>query len=250
LTAIVDRHFQSLVQTGGIAAVNYSTQIVAGLASLLAFREIYIVPLSEADRRDEKMERLIIGLLMLAVPLAGIVACLSHDMVAVLFQRGRFDAAATDLTASVLRIYAFVLIPSMITTPIARMLQIVGRTRAIHLIYIANGLFLALFGALLVVWARLDAQGVAGMLLLSSVATSGVAAILIARYGVVVRWMRIGRYFVYAVLVTAVAYAVATGVVANIVGPWLRLIFGGAAYGAVIAGTYFAVRGRLRTISG
>jgi putative peptidoglycan lipid II flippase len=250
LTSVVNRHFQSLVQPGGIAAVNYSAQIVTGLSTLLTFREIYIVPLSESERREQKLERLVIGLLMLSVPAAGAVACFSHEMIQVLFQRGRFDAAATDLTASVLRIYAFALIPAAISTPMMRMLQIVGRTRAIHVVYVVQGLVLIVFGAVLVTWARFDAEGVAGMLLAASVVTSAVAAGLVARYGVVVNWWRIGRYFGYAVIVTVVASACGTGVIANATSPWSRLILGGAAYGTVVALTYFAVRRRLRTIAG
>lgn len=250
LSGIVDRHFQSLVQPGGIAAVNYSAQIVTGLAGLLTLREIYIVPLSESERREQKLERLVIGLLMLAVPAAGVVSCFSHEMIQILFQRGRFDASATELTASVLRIYAFALIPSAIAAPMTRMLQIVGRTRAIHAIYIAQGLACAVFGSVLVTWARLDAEGVAGMLLAASLATSAAGAGLVARYGVVVSWWRIGKYFGYAVFVTAIASAFATGITAGVSGPWSRLILGGAAYGTVVALTYFAVRRRLRTIAG
>ena len=249
-TGIVDRHFQSQVQAGGIAALNYSMQLISGLAALLTFREIYIVPLSEAHRRDEKVERLIIGLLLLAVPIVGLIVCFAHEIVYVLFQRGRFDAQATELTGAVLQVYALTLITSTVATPLARMLQIVGHTRLIHVMYVASALSLAFFGYLFVVRLSLGAWGAAWMLVVSSFVTCGVSAVLVARCGVRLHWLRIVRYFVYAGLAATVAYAAAAIASGFADGPWPKLILGGTAYAAVISATYFAVRRRLRTISG
>lgn len=250
LGSIVDRHFQSLVPAGGIAAVNYSSQLITGIIGLLAFREIYIVPLAEADRREEKLERLIIGLLLLAIPAAAFTASFAHDIVKMLFERGRFDAAATDLTASLLRIYAFVLIPSMIGSPLARMLQIVGRTNLIHLVYLSNAIAIAMFGTLFVVWLRLDTQGIAWMLLTAATLSTTVTAGLVARTGLSVRWGRVARYAFFAMLVAAVATGLGLEMASQFNGAVMRLIMGGATFGIVIGSAYFAVRRRLLTISG
>lgn len=250
VTAIVDRHFQSQVPAGGIAALSYSAQLVSGLVSLLTFREIYIVPLSEAGRRDEKLERLVIGLLLLAVPLVGLVVCFAHEIVYVLFQRGRFDAHATALTASVLQIYVMTAIASAVATPLARMLQIVGRTNLIHVMYAASAAALALFGYVFVVRLGLGTRGAAWMIVTASFVSGGAAAALVARCGVRLRWSRIVRYFGYAVAVAGLAYAAATIVGSAAGGTWPKLILGGGAYAAVIGATYFVVRNRLRTISG
>jgi putative peptidoglycan lipid II flippase len=249
-TGIADRHFQSQVPAGGIAALNYSAQLVSGLVALLTFREIYIVPLSEADRRDEKLERLIIGLLLLAVPVVGLVVCFAHEIVYVLFQRGRFDAQATALTASVLQVYVLTAITAAVTTPLARMLQIVGRTNLIHAMYAASAAALVLFGYLFVVRLGLGTRGAAWMIVAASFATGGAAAALVAHCGVRLRWGRIARYFGYGAVVAGLAYAAASVVGGAAGGTWPKLVLGGSAYAAVIGGAYFGVRDRLRTISG
>lgn len=250
LAGLADRHFQSLAPAGGIAAINYATQLITGIAGLLTFREIYIVPLSESDRRDEKLERLIIGLLMLSVPVVGLIVCFAHEIVYVLFQRGRFDEHATAVTASVLQVYALTLIPGAITTPLARMLQLVERTRLIHVVYLASAGGIVLFGFLFVVGLGLGAVGVAWTLVSAAAVTCGVTARLVARCGLHLNWRRVGRYLAYAIVVTGVAYAVAEVLSLAVAGVWPTLLLGGFGYAGVICATYFAVRRRLRTISG
>lgn len=250
VTTIVDRHFQSLVPAGGIAAVNYSTQIITGLMGLLTFREIYVVPLAEIDRRDEKLERLIIGLLALAIPLAVLVATMAHDIVEILFQRGRFDAAATDVTASVLQIGVFGLIPAVASNPLFRMLQIVDRISLIHVIYLSNAMFLGAFGYMFVVLLGWGVQGLAWMLLMNGVGSCIVTSMLVGRCGISVRWLRIGRYGAFISVSSGLAFLAAYVVVPWLGGTWARLICGGAAYGLVVFFMYLPIRGRLRTISG
>jgi putative peptidoglycan lipid II flippase len=250
VTAIIDRHFQSQVPAGGIAALSYSAQLVSGLVALLTLREIYIVPLSETGRRDEKLERLIIGLLLLAVPIVGLVICFAQEIIYVLFQRGRFDARATELTASVLQVYALTAISSAVTMPLARMLQIVGRTNLIHVMYAASAAALALFGYIFVVRLELGTRGAAWMIVTASFVASGASASLVGTCGVRLRWGRIARYFAYAALVAGLAFSAASVVGSAAGGIWPKLVLGGSAYAAVIGGTYFVMRNRLRTISG
>ncbi len=120
IPGIVDRHFQSFVAPGGIAAIGYASQLLMGVSSLIGMRDIFIVPLSEAKDRDRRLERLVIGMLLLSAPAAGVIASFAPEIVRILFERGRFNAEAADITASVLRILALSLVVSAVTTPLAR----------------------------------------------------------------------------------------------------------------------------------
>jgi putative peptidoglycan lipid II flippase len=250
VASIVDRHFQSLVPAGGIAALNYSTQIVSGLMGLLTFREIYVVSLSEIERRDEKLERLIIGLLMVAVPLAGFVAIMAREIVEILFQRGHFDGAATALTTSILQIAAFGLIPAAVTNPLARMLQIVDRVGLIHVIYLSNVIFLGAFGYLFIGLWGLGVQGLAWMLLLNGIGGCAVASILVTRCGISLRWMRIGRYLLFISGASGLAILTAMAAAFPLNQSWSRLAVGAPSYWVVIGAMYLLIRDRLKTISG
>ena len=97
LAALVDRHIQSFLAAGGIGAFNYSTQMVASLSTVLTLREGHMVPLTRQADRAERLTRLLSGLVLLAVPLAGLVALLAPEMVTVLLQHGRFNVEASGL---------------------------------------------------------------------------------------------------------------------------------------------------------
>jgi putative peptidoglycan lipid II flippase len=245
LPSIADRHFQSLVNPGGIAAIGYSSQLLMGISSLIGMREIFIVPLSEVERRNERIEQLIAGMLLLSVPIAGAVACFAPELVQILFQRGRFDAAAAELTASVLRILAFTLVIGAIATPLARVLQIVRQIRLMHVNYLASFLLLLASGGILIVWFRLGAQGIAWMHLAASVPSCAILVYLVSRCGIALRWRRLAGFLLFALLVTAAAAAAALAAASAFTGAWLRVSVGGVAYAAVLAMSYFAARRRL-----
>ncbi|MGE5538260.1 MAG: lipid II flippase MurJ [Gemmatimonas sp.] len=250
VTAMIDRHYQSLVPPGGIAAVGFAGQIITGLTGLLTFREIYIVPLSEHERRDEKLERLLIGLVVLAIPASVFGLCFAYEATDILFRRGRFDADAARVTADVLGVYILSVVPSVVTTPLARMLLIVDRVSWMHLYYLASAAILAAGGYVFVRVLDLGTQGVAWMLLVNAVGGCAAMAVLTGRFGIRPRWGRVLRYAVYAGFAAAVAFLCARLAAAPFVSSWARLAAGTPAYGAVVAMLFFIVRSRLRTISG
>jgi putative peptidoglycan lipid II flippase len=244
--SLVDRHFQSLVPPGGIAAIGYSAQLVNGLSNLLTMREIYLVPLAGAEGRAERLERLITGLLLLSVPLAGAIACFAPEIIQLLFQRGRFGAAATALTADVLRIYAVILIPAAINTPLIRMFQILDRIRFIHLLNLASALIYIVFGAVFISWLEFGATGIAWMYVASSLPITTILVLLIQRFGIALRWRRLAGYFLLAAGATAMAAAGALAAASSSSSDWARLLTGGAVYGLVVSLIYFLARPRLR----
>lgn len=248
VSALVDRHIQSFVPAGGIGAVNYATQIIGSLSNLLTFREIYMVPLTAQAERAERLERLLIGVLLVAVPLSGLVACFAPELVKVLLQRGRFDATATALTADVLRIGAFSLATAGITAPLYRMFQIVDRIHYMHVVNLTAALTLGIFGYLFVVALGWGVRGVASMQLASGTISTVLIAHLVGRCGVRVRWRTVLGWLALAACISGIAYAAAAAAITELENTWLRLVIGGTAYGLVVLFFYFLARAQLRGI--
>ena len=248
LTTVVDRHVQSFLAGGGVAAVNYSSQIVTSLSGLLSFREIYVVPLTKTADRTERLERLISGLVLLAIPASGLIVAFAPDLVSVLLQRGRFDAAATELTAQTLRIAAFTLVTSAMTTPLFRMFQICDRINYTHITYVATACALAIFGYLFVVELGWGVRGVALMQLASAIVSLIVIVYLVAQCGIALRWSLIVTHMALAGVISIVAYAAAVTATLHTSNVWGRLIVGGSIYCVVVLSGYFLARGQLRGI--
>ncbi len=248
LVSLLDRHFQSFLATGGVGAVNYSGQIIASLSNLLAFRDIYVVPLTQHADRAERLERLLSGLLLLSIPFAGFVACLAPDLVTALLQRGRFDATATALTAAVLRIGALSLVPQAVTGPLARMFQIIDRIHNTHVLYLAMAVSIVVFGYLFVIMLGWGVQGVASMQLGSSVVAAIVTSYLIDRCGIRLRWLPILGSLMLGLAVAGIASLAAAVAISRLEDTWLRLAAGGAAYSFVVLLCYFSARTQLRGI--
>jgi len=248
--SLTDRHFQSLLPPGGVAALGYCSQLLIGLSSLILMREIFIVPLSSHIGRAEKLERLIIGLLLLSVPAAGIVACFAPEIVGILFQHGRFDSTAAGLTAYTLRLMVWTLVPTAITMPLYRISPIIGRIHFVHVYFLSLAFFYAVFGALFIGWLDLGVSGIVYMYIAGNTLSCVVLAVLIDRCGVVLHWMRIGGYFLFALAVTTFASAAALGGATAASTPWARLLVGGLIYGLCLAAPYFVARSKLRRIIG
>jgi len=245
IRSIVDRHFQSLIAAGGIASLGYASQLLMGLSSIIGMREIFVVPLSEAQRRNERVERLILGLLLLSVPLAGAVACFAPEIVTILFRRGRFDAAAAAETAQVLRILSLTLVTSAIATPLMRVLQIVRRIRLLHVQYLASAVAALIFGSLFVRGLGLGAEGIAWMNLATSVPGCWLLVHLAARCGIELNWRPIGTCFAFAAATTCIAATAALGAASPWAAAWPRILIGGPVYAVLVAASYGAFWTRL-----
>lgn len=248
LASLVDRHMQSFLAAGGIGAVNYSTQITSTLANLLTFRDIYVVPLTQQAERAERLERLLSGVLLLAVPAACFVACLAPDLVKVLLQRGRFDAAATALTSEALRIVAFSLVTAGVMAPLARMFQIIDRIHYTQVAYLSWAAANAIFGYLFVIILGWGIQGVALMQLVASALTAVVTAYVVDRCGIKLRWRAILGWLTLAAFVSGMASVAALAAISGMENAWSRLFAGGATFGSVVLFCYFLARGQLRGI--
>lgn len=248
LGTLIDRHIQSFIPGGGISAVNYAAQLVNGLATVLLFREIFVVPLVREEGRSERLGRLIAGLVLVSVPVAGFIGCFAYDIVSILFERGRFDKAATEMTASVLQISVILIVIGVVLTPLARIFQIADRIHLTHVMYWSSALSLGIFGYLFVILLDLGLPGVAWMQVAASVVCVIVTAYLVHLCGERVGWRRVAKYFLIALAASTLAYAAACAVSASLQHSWLRLVAGGASYGTVVTVIYLLARSQLSVV--
>lgn len=248
-TGFVDRYFQSFLASGGISALGYTGQIVNNLSSLMTFREIYVVPLSTEVGRDQRLQRMLQGIVLVSIPCTFFVAEFSIPLVTVLFQRGNFTPEAAILTGDILRISALTLAISSLLAPMVRLFQILDRISFSHLLYLVSLVCTAVFQYLLVFRLGWDVYGVAWASVANSAIVTLVVAGLVRRCGVVVIWHQVFGYAFFAAAVSGAATAVSWMVASRFSG-LLELVIGGGLFALVVAAGYFLVRDRLRLIVG
>jgi putative peptidoglycan lipid II flippase len=108
-TEIFYRFFGSYLATGSIAALNYGLRIVFMLAGVFGqavgtASYPYLSQLA-AEGKHFEMNRLLnstIRYLVLIIPVSVFLMVMRHELVVLLFQRGRFDLEATRITAGLL----------------------------------------------------------------------------------------------------------------------------------------------------
>jgi putative peptidoglycan lipid II flippase len=249
LSGLVDRYFQSFLMGGGISALGYSGLIVNNLSSLMTFREIYVVPLASENGRSERLARMLSGIAFISVPFTCFVIAFAEPIVQVLFQRGKFGAADTAVTAAVMQILAVSLLSSSLLAPMVRLFQIINRIAYSHLLYLVSLVGTATLQYLLVFRFGLDVYGIAWASVGNSALLTVFVAILVRRCDIALNWPAVLANAALAAVIALAALAVSKGVSLSSEG-LMALIIGGAAYWAVVAVAYFAMRERLRRIIG
>ena len=189
------------------------------------------------------------GIAFISVPCTGFVIAFAGSIVQVLFERGKFTAVDTTVTAAVLQIMAVSLLFSSLLAPMVRLFQILDRIAYSHLLYLVSLLGTAVLQYLFVFRLGLDVYGIAWAAVGNSAALTLFVAVLVRRCGIVLNWQVVLGNAALAALIAIAALAVSKGV------PWrsqglIALIVGGGFYWAVVALGYFAMRERLRRIIG
>jgi len=118
LKHLLDRLFASFLDPGSLAALNYAERIYLVPQAILVFAVIAILYPTLVELLNKKDHEAFVaqvkwGLSLfsfLIVPIAAGLILLRFPLVELLFQRGAFDAAATDLTTYALLFYAPALI--------------------------------------------------------------------------------------------------------------------------------------------
>ncbi|MFH1156559.1 MAG: murein biosynthesis integral membrane protein MurJ [Pseudomonadota bacterium] len=108
-TELLLKYFGSFLSPGNIAALNYSLRIMFILVGLFGqavgvASYPYLTQLAARGRMDELNQLLnqTLKYLLLVIPASVLIIVLRHEIVLLLFQRGRFNAEATQLTARIL----------------------------------------------------------------------------------------------------------------------------------------------------
>nr|WP_255555542.1 lipid II flippase MurJ [Enterovibrio paralichthyis] len=124
-SSVIERNFQSNLPVGGISALGYASQLTNSISAVLNFKQIYVVPLSKAEGREEKFHRLLVGLFYLTVPIAIVNYVLATDIIAFVYGGGNFNADSVHQTSLAYAVLSFSIISSAVNVPVMRMFQIV-----------------------------------------------------------------------------------------------------------------------------
>lgn len=116
---LVENAFASTVGVGGVSALSFSRKIVETLASILPYTlGLVLLPFSTemAASRDDQAQAVLLtrslrGLTLIFLPVAVGLMVLREPFIQILFERGAFTAASTELTAGPLFFYAWALLP-------------------------------------------------------------------------------------------------------------------------------------------
>jgi murein biosynthesis integral membrane protein MurJ len=116
---LVENAFATKAGTGGVSALAYGRKIIETLAAILPYTlGLVLLPFSAemAAGRDETalartLSRAVRGLTLIFLPATVGLLFLHEPFVQLLFERGAFTAASTQLTAGVLQLYALALLP-------------------------------------------------------------------------------------------------------------------------------------------
>lgn len=137
INTVVDRMFSSTLQEGSLAALSYAYRLTQLPLSL--FVGSMVVPLfpmfskkiSASDM--EGLKELLAGsyhlLGMLLLPVIGVFIVMAEPIIAVLFQRGEFNAQAVELTGLALATYSLMILPFAMRDVITRVMYSMKDTR-------------------------------------------------------------------------------------------------------------------------
>jgi putative peptidoglycan lipid II flippase len=135
----VDRAMASALGTGSVSAINYGFRLalVVGQLSGLAVSTALFPSFSEkAARREYAAFRTSLAaalhwVLVIALPASACLILLRVPIVQLLFERGAFDATATDAVSDVLRWYAVAVGADALCQPLWRAIYAMRRTRVV-----------------------------------------------------------------------------------------------------------------------
>ncbi|MBO8129068.1 MAG: murein biosynthesis integral membrane protein MurJ [Peptococcaceae bacterium] len=128
LNILVDRMMASTLPEGSLAALNYAYRVTQLPLSL--FVGSMVLPLypmiadkianQDMDGAKELLARSYHLLGILLLPVIGVFVALAEPVIAILFQRGQFDAGAVKLTSLALILYSFTILPFAMRDVITR----------------------------------------------------------------------------------------------------------------------------------
>ena len=208
LSSVAERFLQSFLPMGGISALAYSSQITTNASGLLSFRDIFLVPLSASKQRSEKLERAVIGLILVSVPIMFFCSFHAADIVTILFKRGKFDINAAAITASALSIYMLTLLPATAGVPAFRMFQVLDRIKNTAVIYLFGFFNFLILGTFFTFYLKAGVVGLAWTVAINAYLANAATFYLLNKHGIKINFFRIAKYLGYSSLVSLVILAI------------------------------------------
>ncbi len=135
-SALVQKRFVSDLELGSIAALNYAYKLEGLPVGIFAaaVATVFFPSLIDAIVRGNRHATSaafrdgVTAIVHVAVPATLLLGLKSELVVRVLFERGAFDARATELTAAALRLYALGLVPQSLIVFLNRVFYAAGDT--------------------------------------------------------------------------------------------------------------------------
>lgn len=111
---MVDTILASGLTEGSVSALNYANRLISFASGIFIMAIMSIMyPIfskfivnNEQDKLNRSLRNSIRLLLLVMLPITAIVFVYHHEIVSIVFQRGKFDQSATDITASVFFYYS------------------------------------------------------------------------------------------------------------------------------------------------
>ena len=248
ISSIVEKFLQSFIQAGGISALAYSQQITTAASGFLGFREMFVVPLSSTVGRTKKLERLLIGLIVITIPIMAFLFYHTREIMTILFQRGKFDAYALDITSSVFSIYILALLPSVAGLPLFRMFQVIDRIRYTSIVYAFAIINFAVIGGGLIFLLKMGAQGIALTVVINSYLSSIISLILLRRGGIDLDGRRVFKYAGYVGMSSMVMIGITNMLPDMSLSAFVKLFIHGCIYMVLIIVAYLPIRKKIINI--
>jgi len=245
LSSVIERFFYSFLMPGGISVIGHVSKVINNLSGTLAFREIFIVPLSSLHMRAQKLERAVIGLAFVTVPIMVFCALFSTDVVTILFKRGQFGAHAVAVSSGAMSIFSLSLLPAVINAPMFRMFQVIDRIKNTAAIYFMQAITLFLLGGILVFALKLDVSGIALMIVINMYITMAVSAYLLHKSGLSINIARALKYTAYALAASLIAGSASKFALSAVSAPFIRLTAEALMFIIVFAAFSLPVKERL-----
>lgn len=181
LNNIIDKLIASLLQSGAVSALSYSStlnRLVTGIFITTLSTVIYPSLSTHIANNDEKkfnseLLNSLSALPIVILPISIITAIFATDIVTIVYQRGSFDASATRLTAAALTFYAGMYVFSSIQEVIIRAFYALKDTKTpminVVVAVIANSIISAILSRLI---------GIGGIALGTTISTAIASIIL------------------------------------------------------------------------
>lgn len=172
INVLIDKIMASVLTAGSVSALNYGnklTNFLSGLLSTALSTALYpqfveLITLQQKDELKQIVIRVINLFSFLMMPITIGCVVFSHEIVAIVFQRGAFDDSSVALTSGVFSCYCFGLFFVACNTVITNLFYANGDTKTPLVISIIN-----LVANIVLNIAFIKALGISGLALATSV---------------------------------------------------------------------------------